>query len=164
MYVYYYYLVITFTTIILLVFFLFLMLSFPPFISLFNCIVWLFFLILSLLYFNFSSYTSSVFQWHTTNDHELSILVIQIIYFLSYYCCSSTVVNNCCSMQLYILHSNPQWSYTTSLYSWVLLLLWLTLFSHTLHLLSILYSHCISSSNLPQVFCFLDSAHNHPPL
>ena len=33
-----------------------------------------------------------------------------------------------------------------------------------LHILSILYSHYISSSNLAQVLCFLDSSHNPPPL
>ena len=82
------------------------MFSFPHYISLFNCIVCLVFLILSLLYFNFPSFTSPVFQKLTTLDQVLSTLVIQIIYFLCYYCCSSTIVNNC-PVQLYILHSNP---------------------------------------------------------
>ena len=77
------------------------MFSFPHFISLFNCIVWLVCLILSLLYFNFPSFTSPKLQYHTTLHRVLSILVIHIMYFLSYYCCSSTIINNFGSVQLY---------------------------------------------------------------
>ena len=44
--------------------------------------------------------------------------------------------------------------------SWTLLLVWLTLFFHTLQLFSTLYSHFTSESDLAQAHSFLDQTHN----
>ena len=157
--------IIIFTIFLLLFYYYFLLLfltfSLPHFISQFNCIVWLiFFILYCVLIFLLSLHpcSNNTHSWSNAFCSGYPNHIFLFILLLFQYYCKQLLFHT-------ILHTGQQPSlilaHVTLLLT--LLLLWITLFFLTLCLLSIIYSHYVSSTKLAQVLWFLNSAHNHPP-